>query len=191
MAHPPPPRLLSTVLVTVLAFLGCATPDPSPVSDGAKATVERDGIRLTLTLEGVPLSGARSWVRVRVENVGTRPVVWAKALCYVPAAVSIDTRAPSGTSNYIEDGVRATATGNAILCPAGLAIAELLPGAVLRMRTSWSGTVDDKPAPVGPAIVKASFAFIGFTDTVPAGFTGTTPLDVEITTVVTVANRSG
>ncbi|HEY0444577.1 MAG TPA: hypothetical protein VGC90_10165 [Candidatus Limnocylindrales bacterium] len=188
MARLPPSRLFTAALVTALVFLGCATPDPSPLPDGATATVQRDGIRLTLTLEGVPISGARSWARVRVENLGTRAVVWAKALCYVPAAVSIDTTLATGL--YIEDRVRGTATGNTILCPASLSTAELLPGAALQMRTSWSGTVDDAPAAPGPATVKASFAFIGFADRIPVGFIDPTPLVVEISTAVTVSPKA-
>jgi hypothetical protein len=191
MARLLPPRLLATVLVTALVFLACGAADPSAVPDGATATVERDGIRLTLTLEGVPISGARSWARVRVENVGTRAVVWAKALCHVPAAVSIDTTMPIASGIYTEDGVRAKATGNLILCPASLSTAELLPGAALQMRASWSGTIDDAPAALGPATVKASFAFIGFADMVRAGFIETTPLVVETDTAIGVGQKVG
>jgi hypothetical protein len=72
-----------------------------------------------------------------------------------------------------------------MFCTADLRINELAPGATLGMRAAWDGRVGGvAPAPAGPAVVKASFPFIGVADAVGKDVTDTRPISVVMDTTV-------
>jgi hypothetical protein len=86
---------LRSVLIAATLFSGCTAAGPAGPSPSAslplftKATTLHD-IRVTLTLEGPPISAARSFISATVENLGTRPVRWQGGGCNDPVGTWID-----------------------------------------------------------------------------------------------------
>jgi hypothetical protein len=200
-----PGRVGVAALVTALAVTACGPAAGTRAPDVATTSVARDGVVVSLALEGQPVSGSRSWARVRIANVGAEPIIWGKALCDVPASVTIDLRTAFDpgrewpgllgrfkvaalnaaaqnpvAGNYVEEGVLARASGNTILCPAGFSSAQLNPRAALEMRAAWDGRVADAPAPPGRAVVSAAFGFMGVAGEVPAGSIDTHPIVAQL-----------
>lgn len=74
------------------ASAGAASPTPraSQSADVVRsASVERDGIRVTMTFDANPLTGGEpTWVTTEVRNVGTDPVIWFHDGC----AIAVDVR---------------------------------------------------------------------------------------------------
>jgi hypothetical protein len=208
------PRRIRTVLLAAIVVSGCTaagspgpstSPSPPPVT---KATTQHD-IRVTLTLEGPPVSAARSFISATVENLGTRAVRWRGGGCNDPVGTWIDVagafepgRAWPGLlgrfkSKALDDGPnpnqgsygaesRLTKPGEIpIFCTADLRVNQLEAGGVLRMRAAWSGMIGGTaPAPAGPAVVTSSFPYIGVAGLVPNDRTDADPISVRIDTVV-------
>lgn len=208
-------RQFLTALLTAILVSGCtaaagpAGPSPSaslPVV--TKATTEHD-IRVTLTLEGPPVSAARSFISATIENLGTRAVRWQGGGCNDPVATWIDVAGASEPgrawpgllgrfkSKALDDGPnpnqgsyeaesRLTKPGEIpIFCTADLRVNQLEAGGVLRLRAAWSGMIGERaPAPTGPAVVTASFPYIGVAGLVPNDRTDADPISVRIDTVV-------
>jgi hypothetical protein len=206
-------RLLS-ILTAAILVSGCTaaastapsqSPSPPPVTEEST----RDDIRVTLTLEGPPVSAARSFISATVENLGTRAVRWTGGGCDDPVVTWIDvagafepgrewpgllgrfkTRAlgegPNPNQGSYEAESRLTQPGEiGVFCTADLRVNQLEPGAVLRMRAAWSGTIGESaPAPAGPAVVTSSFPYIGVAGVVPGDRTEADPISVRIETLV-------
>ena len=200
------------VLTAAILIAGCAGTAPShePVASAqwVTATTTRDDIRVTLTLEGPPVSAARSFVSASVENLGSRAVRWQGGGCNDPVGTFIDTadvadegRAWPGllgrfktlalglanpTNVGYEEVSRLPVPGQIPrACTADLRVNQLEPGVVLRIRAAWSGTTGESaPAPVGPATVTAWFQYIGEAGVVPADRTDADPIKVAIQTQV-------
>jgi hypothetical protein len=195
-------------MIVCLAIAACSSaPPPRPSVAAITASETRDVVRVSLSLEGAPLSGSLSWASARVENLGPKPVRWAGGGCGDPVSLTIDLRAAfargrewpgllgrfkvlalgNGPIDNPAAGfyIAESRIGTQVLCPADLRIEELAAGAALSLRAAWNGMVaDDAPAPAGPATVTASFPFIGITGTVGDDATATTPIVVRIDTTV-------
>jgi hypothetical protein len=208
------PGRIRTVLVAAVLVAGCTaagSPGPSPSSSPPpviKATTRHD-IRVTLTLEGPPVSAARSFISATVENLGTRAVRWRGGGCDDPVGTWIDvtgafepgrdwpgllgqfkTRAlddgPNPNQGSYEAESRLTKPGEIpMFCTADLRVNQLEAGGVLRMRGAWSGMIGDSaPAPAGPAVVTSYFPYIGVAGLVPDDRTDAESIAVRIDTVV-------
>jgi hypothetical protein len=205
-------HLCSAVLAAAVAAT-CSTPATPAVSrapDAATATAQRDGVRVTLTLEGEPVTGAISWARVHVVNLAAEPARWGSDGCDLPARVTLDlgaafasgrqwpgllgrfknlalksgAEAPT-TAWYIEEALYARSLHEeAVLCTAGLAIHELAPGDSLDMRAAWDGKISGWAAPVGPAVVEASFPFVGLKGDLAESDVEIRPISVRLETRV-------
>jgi hypothetical protein len=174
------------------------------------ATTVRDGVRVTLTLEGPPLAGQFSWADGRVENLGAKGVRWAGGGCNDPVGIFIEFArafdpgrawpgllgrfkavalgADSGSPTnigYEEQSRIRPADQIPIGCPADLRVNELAPGASLSIRAAWNGTLGGPaPAPAGPATVTGWFEFIGLAGEVGDDITATKPIKVAIETTI-------
>jgi hypothetical protein len=71
------------------------TATPQPDTPYGTAAVEKDGIRITLTLDRIQTSfGQRVWAEVTVENIGSNVVHWGhSSTCDWPAGVTLTTQA--------------------------------------------------------------------------------------------------
>ena len=178
------PRPAGVVLPIVVLASACGGPPSSPAASPIVASATEESLRITLTLEGPPRTGATSWASVQIDNVGDRAIRWASGGCGDPGGIFIDlTRLyPAGRANWPEPlgrfkrlalgpgngnslltlGYEAEARwGTNILCPASLGIATLAAGASLSMRAGWDGTYEGSPVPTGPAVIEAAFPVIG------------------------------
>ena len=209
-------RRFLTALATAVLVCGCSaagSPGPSPSASASlplvtKATTQHD-IRVTLTLEGPPVSAARSFMSATVENLGTRAVRWQGGGCNDPVGTWIDvtgafepgrpwpgllgrfkTKAlddgPNPNQGSYEAEARLTEPGEIpIVCTADLRVNQLEAGGVLRIRAAWSGMIGERaPAPAGPAVVTSYFPYIGVAGLVPNDRTDAEPISVRIDTVV-------
>lgn len=213
-------RAVVAGLIAALAIAGCAPTASSSESSIAlvPATIVRDGVRVTLALEGPPLAGQLSWADGRVENLGAKGVRWAGGGCNDPVgifiefarafdpgrvwpgllgrfkAVALGADGGSPTNiGYEEQSRIRPADQIPIDCPADLRVNELAPGASLSIRAAWNGTLGGPaPAPAGPATVTGWFEFIGIAGEVGDDVTATKPIKVAIeTTVVGAPAGSG
>lgn len=91
-AGTPAPSASASTIVPPMA----PSPSPSPISSPSSAlpelpttaSAEKDGVRLTATLERNPLpSGEPTWVTTEVRNVGTDDLVWLHGGCRIAAHV--------------------------------------------------------------------------------------------------------
>jgi hypothetical protein len=196
-------------LVPILALVaGCGNGGPaSPAPSGIVASNTAESLRVTLTLEGPPRTGAASWASVRIENIGNRPIRWASGGCGDPGGIFIDLTKlyPAGRADWPEPLARfkrlALGPGNAnglltlgyeaearwgtnIMCPASLGIATLAGGGQLSMRAGWDGAYEGSPVPTGPATVEAAFPVIGFQGDVPEDDFDSHSVGVSIETAV-------
>ncbi|MBA2253704.1 MAG: hypothetical protein H0W07_01140 [Chloroflexi bacterium] len=173
-----------------------------------QTTMERNGIRVSLQLESVPVSVARTWATATVENVGAKRTRWAGGGCGDALSIGIDlgpaldggrrwtgllgrfkelALGPMGgaTSGYFVPEARLPGPDGAeIACPANLVIETLAPGERSTMRAAWDGMIAAGPAPAGPAIVKASFPYIGVEGEVDDDATDANPIVAELMTTV-------
>jgi hypothetical protein len=210
----PIPRRIRTVLLAAILVSGCTaagSPRPSTPSSPppvTKATTQHD-IRVTLALEGPPVSAARSFISATVENLGTRAVRWRGGGCDDPVGTWIDVtgafapgrewsgllgrfksqaldEGPNPNQGSYEAESRLTEPGQIqIACPASLRVNQLEPRGVLRIRAAWGGMIGDQvPAPAGPAVVTTSFPYIGVAGMVPNERTDADPISVRIETRV-------
>jgi hypothetical protein len=176
---------LGALIPVVASLTACgggapASPGPSPIV----ASEVRESLRVTLTLEGMPRSGAASWASMTVENLGDRGIRWAGGGCGDPGGIFIDLSGayPAGRRDWPEPLATfkrdALGPGNAngifnlgyvpesrwgtnMLCPASLRIETLAAGQKLATRAGWDGTYQGRPVPTGPVTVEASFPVIG------------------------------
>ena len=207
-------RLARAVGITAVAvFTVACTPAvdiPPAQSASVSASSERDLVRITLGLEGAPISGSRTWADARIENLGRRAVEWT-APCQIPVSITIDlrsafasgrqwagrigrfkTRALGGdgfdnpvAGSYVEASLLRRAAGGPVACPVGGHGTPLEPGAVLDVRAGWDGLIAPGPAaPPGPAVVTASFPFLGWVGAVDDSVMETRPIEVAVQTVV-------
>jgi hypothetical protein len=201
-------RSLSALLLVLIAA-ACSSPpasvEPSAGRSLQAATISRDGVSVTLTLEGVPQSGIVSWADALISNDGPAPVRWAGGACGDPASIRIDVRDASepgrdwpgqlgrfktvalgfpGQEPTVAWYVEASRVGQSVACPASMSIERLAPGAAVRMRAGWDGRINGAPAPTGPATVSASFASMGVVGPVPNDTFKTQPIAAEIRTTV-------
>jgi hypothetical protein len=182
------PALVAAAIAALLA--GCSAgsaPASAPAPSAIVASATHESIRLTLTLEGAPRSGAASWASVRIENVGDRAIRWAGGGCGDPGSIDVDlgTVFPAGRPDWPErlgrfkrealgtgggDGLlRIVYTaearwGTATACPADLRIETLVAGTHLDLRAGWDGTYEGSPVPTGPAAVTATFPLVDVQD---------------------------
>jgi hypothetical protein len=178
-------RVAGTCLPILLLAVACAGAAPaSPAPSPIVASVTRESLRITLTLEGPPRTGAASWASIRVENVGDRGIRWAAGGCGDPGGIFVDLArlypagradwpeplghfkrialGPGNGNNLLNLGYTAEARwGTNILCPASLGLGKLAAGDTLSMRAAWDGTYEGFPVPTGPATVEAAFPLIG------------------------------
>ncbi len=211
----------STVRVTLAAVVlcigigACSADVASPPASVAPlvATTTRDGVRVTLTLDGPPRSGELSWATIRIENQGAAGVRWAGGGCGDPGSIFIDVRQAfdpgrewpglfgrfktvalgmggfgDPTNVGYEDASR---IGRNVACPASLSIEEQAPRAELSMRAGWDGSIQGAAAPPGPATVTGWFPFIGIAGLAAPNETDTKPITVAIETSVTGDGRAG
>jgi hypothetical protein len=180
------PLGISSLVLTIVGILGgCAVAAPPSVAPLPMVTTTvSESLRLTLTLDGPPLSGAVSWATLEIENVGDRAIRWAGGGCGDPGGIFVDLREvfPAGRGDWPEPLGRfkrlALGPGNAngvltvgyidesrwgtdLLCPASLRIETLAPHGRLSTRAGWDGTYEKAPVPTGPATVEAVFPVIG------------------------------
>jgi hypothetical protein len=158
-----------------------ATASPSVPSGGAT----RDGVVVTISLDRSPLtSGEPSTAVVTVENQSRQTRIWQGGRCNLPAAVWVDTAADvsapvgrdwPGAAGHFKDlvlpepvpGRRGTfvvapiVDASTALCPASRGVNQLAPGRRLELQATWAGEVNGVAAPAGPAVVTASFAYLG------------------------------
>jgi hypothetical protein len=210
----PARRRIVTVLLTAILASGCSAAEPAGPSPSAsqplvtKATTQHE-IRVTLILEGPPISATRSFISASVENLGTRAVRWQGGGCNDPVTTWIDVAGafeagrawpgllgrfkitaldddPNPNQGGYEAESRLTKPGEIpMFCTADLRVNELEAGGVLRMRAAWSGTIGETaPAPAGPAVVTSSFPYIGVAGLVPNDRTDAEPISVRIETTV-------
>ena len=212
------PRARSAILGILLAAacVACGSPAASlePLAPGppTTATATRDGVTVTLTLEGPPRSSALSWADLAIENGNAVGARWAGGGCGDPGGIFIDLGAAfapgrewpgllgrfkrvslgqpglGGPTNvgYIE----ASKVGQEVACPAALRREELAPGGKLTMRAAWDGRIQGGAAPAGPAIVEASFPLIGLAGLVRNDEFNASPIVARIETTV-VAGGGG
>jgi hypothetical protein len=210
-------RFVSLGLVAgLLAACGHAAVTPPPSTQPTvEASVERDGIRVTLGLEGAPTSGRDHWADGRVENLGTRAVRWV-GLCDVAVGISIDLRPAfdpgrtwtgrkdafkqaalfgAGSDNpvrgsYIEASL-VEPPGEPVVCLVGGQGRALEPGASMSVRSVWNGLLgEDRGAPAGPARLTASFGFVGFADSVGDLVLDSTPIEVSVDTTIAAGSTA-
>ena len=178
-------------------------PSLSPVPSPLAAETSRDGVRVALTLAGRPQSGALSWADVMIENGNPVGVRWAGGGCGDPAGIFVDLAAEfepgrewpgllgrfkavslglGGLTNvgYVE----ASRVGRNVACTAGLRLEQLAPGGRLTMRAAWDGQILGGAAPAGPAVVEASFPFIGLAGVVRNDAFDTNPIVARLETSV-------
>ncbi len=183
-------RLVAVAAATVVLVAGCSAASPlasAPAPSAAVASETHESIRITLTLEGPPRSGAASWASVRIDNVGDRGIRWAGGGCDDPGSIDVDLGEvfPAGRSDWPEPLARfkrealGPGNGNGLLrvgytaearwetqvaCPAVLRIETLDAGAHLDLRAGWDGTYEGSPVPIGPASVTATFPVMDVQD---------------------------
>ena len=180
-------------------------PPPSTVSSPVVVSATRESLRITLTLEGPPRTGAVSWASMTVENVGERAIRWAGGGCGDPGGIFIDLQQlfPAGRTDWPEPlahfkqevlGPRggllnlgyenASRWATIIACPAVLKIETLPAGATLAMRAGWDGTYEGSPVPTGPVTVEAMFPVIGIEGVVADDAFDSHPVGVSTPTQV-------
>jgi len=196
-----------------------ATPPADPGTESPTEllvdSVTRDGVRVTLTLEGEPRTAAASWARILIENLGARGVRWAGGGCGDPGDIAIDFRAAFAAGRAwpgllgrfkvlalgggrFQNPAAGRYMGEALFgrsdvaCPDDLRIETLRAGAALSLRAGWTGLfgVPGVPAPTGPAVVTGSFPFIGIAGVVGRDVTDVRAIEVPIpTTIAGAADR--
>lgn len=207
----------ASVAIVVLACSGSSSPsgagtppNPSPslALSPIVASVTRDGVEVTLTLEGQPRTSGPSWATVRIANTGVKAVRWAGGGCGDPASIYIELanafdrgRVWPGLLGRFKSLALDDAFGNptnvgyvaesrfgqqGLACPASLSIEQLAAGGILSLRAGWDGRVGgtSAPAPIGPATVSGWFAFIGIAGDVGDDVYATKPISVAIDTSV-------
>ena len=210
------PSAAATIEPSVDASVAPSTDTgPSPSAELLVDTASRDGVRVTLTLEGEPRTAAATWARVVIENLGARGVRWAGGGCGDPADIAIDFRPAfaagrpwpgllgrfkilalgggrfenPAAGRYVGEGLFGRSD---VACAADLRIETLKAGGSLSMRAGWTGQFGfpNVPAPTGVAVVTGSFPFIGIDGAVGPGVTDIRAIEVHIpTTIVGVADR--
>ncbi len=203
----------AVALAAVAALSAACSPAvdiPPARSPSANASSERDLVRVTLGLEGAPVSGSRTWADARVENLGPRAVVWT-APCQFPVSITIDLRSAFASGrqwagrigrfktqalggdgfdnpiagSYVEESLLRRANGGPVACPVGGQATPLEPRGVLVVRAGWDGRIAGGPAaPPGSAVVTASFPFVGVAGAVEDNVLETRPIAVAMQTVV-------
>jgi hypothetical protein len=189
-----------------------ATPSTDPGTESPPEllvdSVTREGVRVTLALEGEPRSAEVTWVSIRIENLGAKGVRWAGGGCGDPGAIAIDFRAAfapgrawpgllgrfktlalgdarfpnPAAAGYVSEKL----FGRSVACPDILRIEQLAAGDSLLMRAGWTGLfgVPGVPAPTGPAVVTGSFPFIGIAGVIGRDVTDVRPIEVRIPTTI-------
>lgn len=206
MRVPPVNRIVLPILV-LAAACGSAAPSSAPAPSPIVVSATRESLRITLTLEGPPRTGAVSWASVRIENVGARAIRWAGGGCGDPGGIFIDLAQlyPTGRADWREplgrfkrlalgpgnsDGllnlgyIAEARWGTTIACAAVLRLETLAAGDALSMRAAWDGTYEGSPVPKGPATVEAAFPVIGFVGEVGDADTDPHPVVASIDTTV-------
>ena len=167
-------------------------PSATPVPDApyGSATVEEDGIRITLSLDRTVTSfGTRVWGDVAVENIGTDVVHWGHSgSCVWPAGVHLITDVepadygsdwpgeagilkritvddPPGYGFVPEDAVDFPGNWG---CTSDLVADEIQPGERLTARFAWDtiGT-NGMPPPGGRYVAESVFVYQGRGDVSP------------------------
>lgn len=174
------------LLLACEADVQATQPPSGPSSDGPVGEATRDGITVTVAVDRAVLTAAQqSFAVVTVENRSPEPRFWQGGRCNLPASVWIDSAANvtapighdwPGAAGQLKDlilppsqpGRRAAfvAAGavdpaGSVPCPASRGVNRLAPGQRLETRASWAGEVNAVAAPAGPAIVTASFSYLG------------------------------
>lgn len=170
-----------------------ASPTPIPSAPFGSATVEEDGVIVTLVIDrAATFFGQRVWAEVTVENSGSDAVVWGhSSTCTWPAGVWLaagPAQLPYGRTDWPGDhGVlknvsvlRTDAIGFGFVpeevvdfegnwgCTGDLVMDELAPGASLSHRFAWDTVgVGGMPAPGGIYIAESTFMYFGRGDVSP------------------------
>jgi hypothetical protein len=159
---------------------------PGPAAPYGSASMEADGIRITLTLDRTETSfGTRVWAEASVENIGTDVIHWGHSgSCVWPAGVQLTTEA--APSNYgaswpgeagilkritVDDPDRerygfvpefAVDSPRSWGCTSDLVPDEIQPGERLSARFAWDtiGT-NEMPPPGGRYTAESVFAYAG------------------------------
>jgi hypothetical protein len=176
-------------VIFVLVGLALAACGPSPTAPslepGPSAVAERDGIRVSLTLDRAALpAGDRTLAVVTVENTTPERRLYQGGGCDFLASIDIATAAEvqpavgqrwPGTAGRFKDLLNPTPGPSSqgmfvderfveptrIVCTADLGVNELSAGQRLEMRAIWNGEVNGVVAAPGPARVTASFPYLG------------------------------
>jgi hypothetical protein len=159
--------------------------DPSATPAGPTAIADRDGVRVTLTLDRATLpAGDRTLASVSVENGTLERRLWSGGGCNFLATITVATAAPvmpvagrkwNGIAGSFKDlllvppeasseGVfvdQRFAGAPHVACTMELSVNELSAGQRLEMLASWNGEVGGVTAAPGPARVTASFPYLG------------------------------
>jgi hypothetical protein len=167
-------------------FVAQASPTPHPSAPYGSATVEEDGIRLTLALDKDATSfGERVWAEVTVENIGSDAVIWGhSSTCTWPAGAWFSAAgepAVIGRTDWPGDqGVLKNITVSARStdvyftpeefadfegnwgCTSDLVRDEVQPGERLSHRFAWDTTGQGgMPPPGGRYLAESTFYYMG------------------------------
>lgn len=179
------PIALVVAAVTIAIASGCGGDQSSAEPSAAEASSERDGVRVSLSVERAALpAGVRAWALVSVENTSPAVRRYQGGGCDFLASVTIETASAvtpdpgrdwkgiagkfkqlvgphagaSSAGSFIDEQF---ADQGQVVCTADLGVNEIKPGQRLEMRAAWNGEIFGVVAPPGPARVKASFPYLG------------------------------
>jgi hypothetical protein len=163
-----------------------ASPTPDPSAPYGSASVEEDGIRMTLALDKEATAfGERVWAEVTVENIGSDAVIWGhSSTCTWPAGVWFSAAgepAPIGRTDWPGDqGVLKNITVSARSpdmyftpeefadfegnwgCTSDLVGDEIEPGERLSERFAWDTIAQGgMPPPGGRYVAESTFGYMG------------------------------
>jgi len=173
----------ATVYGSVVAL---ASPTPLPSAAFGIASIEQNGIRLTLTLDRQSTAfGERVWADATVENIGSDVVIWGHSgTCTWPAGVHISTAADppavgrtdwpgdQGVLKNITVSARSTVLGFTPEqfvdiegnwgCTSDLQRDEMQPSERLSHRFAWDTLGQGgMPPPGGGYVAEATFFYMG------------------------------
>lgn len=170
-ASPQPPR---PPAVPAVSPLPVRSPSPQVPAPPPPRTLEREGVRVTLTLDRHTYApGEIVWAHVRVENTNAHPVIWRAGGCGYPATAAasvpglqrpgrdwpgalgaykqqvLEGHRSWGRTGFMEQQalLRVLGRGSGTACPAVALEERLAAGGVLEVTLGWDGGLVSPFAP--------------------------------------------